>query len=1048
MSSVLYRLGHTLATARLRVIAAWLMVLVTCALLAVGLGGRLNNEFSIPGTQSQQGIDLLSQRFPVLAGSSGQFVFTTTDGSPIADHAASITQTMQRVSQVNGVAAAPNPFDADNPASISQDGTTVIGTVQLHEDLATVSPATVDAVRDVATTAHISHVNIMVGGEIFTTISIGASLSEVVGLLLALIVLALTFRSLIAAGMPIVTAVLGAGLSIAGIYISAAFIDISSTTPTLAIMLGLAVGIDYALFLLSRHRHQLAEGMEVKESIARAVGTAGSAVIFAGLTVVIALVGLFVCGIPFLTVMGLASAGAVALAVLVAITLLPAILSLFGERLRPRRRVRKTDQTVRPDQLPSHQDSATSSAAQQLEDASTPSCKTKHQAAEASADDPTRSAKTSLPIPKTSVHNIKTPLRTRWARLITKHPIITIVGVLLVVGAVAVPAKDLALGLPDNGTKPSSTQARQTYDLIADKFGPGYNAPLIVTADIINTKDPLGVMAGLKRDIETVPGVSSVGLSTPNQGADLGIVQIVPDYGQNDPRTSELVKNLRQRVPALEARYDISDMKVTGQTAVAVDITHKLENALLPFGIFVVGLSLILLTMVFRSLWVPMKAAIGYLFSVGAAFGAVAMVFQYGWGNAALNIHMVAPVISFMPIVLMGVLFGLAMDYEVFLVSRIREDYVHTGKAKESIVSGFTASGSVVVAAALIMFAVFITFVPESSFEIQPIAFGLAVGVAVDAFLVRMTLVPAVLALLGDRAWRLPSWIDRRLPHLDVEGEGLVRVLEHRDWVAEHGDVSIRLENVDTPDLGVRGAPLRGLNALVSPGQILVVCSQDPTAPQIVMSLLSGRIAPTAGICVVHHRFVPDESSAVQARTHVIAAAHDLDADNIQSRLHALDRSTASGRTIVIEQISDLFPPSAKDKNEPPVASLERLLRRGATAVIGCSGPYTAVGPQADATAHDGAIDATQTRVIDGVQAGPQENSSQLITQLRAQLEDPNRIVQLIVDQAAPSESKHTTGYAAASNSPEIPRSSGAAAVSGASSSQDRSGHRLEGAES
>jgi RND superfamily putative drug exporter len=335
----------------------------------------------------------------------------------------------------------------------------------------------------------------------------------------------------------------------------------------------------------------------------------------------------------------------------------------------------------------------------------------------------------------------------------------------------ALPARELALGLPDNGSAAKGTTQRTTYDLVSRDYGPGFNTPLLVTVDIIRTTDPVGVMRKLGQDIEEYDGVDAIALSTPNRTADLGMVQIIPAKAQTDPGTADLVREIRDRSGDLEEKYDITDLRVTGQTAVAIDVSDRLFGALLPFGIVVVGLSLLLLMVVFRSIAVPIKATLGYLLSVGASFGAVTAVFEWGWLAGPLNVPNLGPVISFMPIILMGVLFGLAMDYEVFLVSRMREEYVHSGNAREAVLSGFTGSARVVTAAAVIMISVFAAFVPHGDSSVQPIALGLAVGVFVDAFLVRMTLVPAVLALLGDRAWWLPRRLDRFLPRLDVEGE-------------------------------------------------------------------------------------------------------------------------------------------------------------------------------------------------------------------------------------------------------------------------------------
>lgn len=895
MSSSLYRLGRAMARARWKAVGAWALLMIVIGGLALGLGGAFSTQFEIPGTPSQEGLDELSTRFPQMSGTSGQLVFVTTDGSTVEAHREDIEQVMEQAAAVDGVEAAPSPFEDTSPGTRNDEGTALIGTVQMAGAVGSFPEGSIQTLEQIAEDASRGSLEVHLGGQILQSSEVPMGASEVIGVVAALVILALAFRSLIPAFIPIVTAIIGVGVSMMAVMALAAGIDIPEVTISLGAMLGLAVGIDYALFILSRHRAQLARGEDVEESIGEAIATSGSAVIFAGLTVVIALVGLFVTGIPFLTMMGLASAGTVALAVVVALTLLPAIMALLGERLRPRK--------VRREMA-------------------------RHGGV--------------LPPPDPDAP-VRRPFGTRWVRLATKVPVLTVLVVVLVMGALAVPVKDLRLGLPDLGTEKPDTLARQTYDLVAEEFGPGYNGPLLVTADIINSDDPLGVVEDLESRVAGLEDVQEVQLATPNEGADMAVVVVIPTGAQTDESTADLVRQMRSLAPDWESELGISDIRVTGQTAVAIDITDQLSRALLPFAIFVVGLSLILLTLVFRSLWVPLKASLGYLLSVGAAFGVVAMVFEYGWGNAALNVHVVGPVISFMPIMCMGVLFGLAMDYEVFLVSRMREEYVHSGQARASIERGFTGSAPVVIAAALIMFAVFASFIPEGSYMLQPIAVALAVGVLVDAFVVRMTLVPAVLALLGDRAWRLPAWLDRILPRIDVEGEGLVRVLEHRRWTQEHGQSAIRLEGAVLPLLpsGAAGEDLEGrlgpLTGAVAPGTLLLVRSEDSPARRALLAGIGGRARPLEGVLAVGDRLSPEDISAIQSRTHWIGT----DAD-VAARLAGISPRTARGRVIVLEDATALL-----RAGEDAAARLEELLASGACAVLGAPDP----DPSADLAA-------------------------------------------------------------------------------------------------
>jgi RND superfamily putative drug exporter len=436
---------------------------------------------------------------------------------------------------------------------------------------------------------------------------------------------------------------------------------------------------------------------------------------------------------------------------------------------------------------------------------------------------------------------------------------VTIVAVLIAMGALAYPAKDLQMALPTSGHSLPGTQDRETFDAITEKFGVGYNGPLILIVDIVELDDPVKALDGLKADIEKMPGVEMVAASTPNANVDTGMVQIIPTTGPDDPATADLVERLRERHDEWQQQYDVQTA-VTGFTAIQIDVTSQLEAALLPFGIFVVGLSLVLLTMVFRSIWVPLKAALGYLLSVAAAFGATTLVFNQGWFASLINLPEPGPVISFLPIILMGILFGLAMDYEVFLVSRMREEFVH-GNTERSVEDGFVHSARVVVAAGLIMFSVFAFFVPNGEGAIKPIAFGLAVGVALDAFVVRMTLVPAVMKLLGRHAWWLPKWLDRRLPSLDIEGEALTRQVHLAAWPSPDDTSAIVGEGLSA---SVGGRTLfRDLSLGVQPGEVLVV-EGEHAQRQALLLALAGRLKLSGGDLKVLGRVLPEESPVLR----------------------------------------------------------------------------------------------------------------------------------------------------------------------------------------
>jgi RND superfamily putative drug exporter len=529
------------------------------------------------------------------------------------------------------------------------------------------------------------------------------------------VVLFISFGTLLLAGLPLVTAILGVAIGLSAISALTAVTEINSVAPTLATMLGLAVGIDYALFIVSRHRQQLADGLDPAESVARATATAGSAVVFAGVTVLIALVGLVVVGIPFLSVMGLAAAGTVAIAVLIAVTLLPALLGFAGQRAGRGRRQKEGPTAGR-----------------------------------------------------------------RWAQLVTRRPWVAIGAVVAVIVVVALPALDIRQGLPDDGTKPTDTTERKSYDLLTKGFGPGFTGPLTTVIDFENFRGEESARAiaeDAARALAEFPGVAAASEPVFNENGEVAIIIVTPSGSPASQTTKDLVDRMRDEAAEIRQQSGINAM-VTGTTAINIDTSDTLTAALPVFLVLVVGLALLLLAAVFRSIAVPVTAAAGFLLTIAASLGAVVWIFQEGNLADLLGVASTGPIVSFLPVLMIAILFGLAMDYEVFLVSRMREGYVHTGRAREATINGFAASARVVTAAALIMIAVFSSFIIDDKLVVKSIGFALAFGVLVDAFLVRMTLVPAVLAVLDRRAWWLPRWLDRRMPNLDIEGEKILHELE------------------------------------------------------------------------------------------------------------------------------------------------------------------------------------------------------------------------------------------------------------------------------
>ncbi|HSU34545.1 MAG TPA: MMPL family transporter, partial [Propionibacteriaceae bacterium] len=598
MSSFLYGLGRAAARSRRAVLLAWLTVLVVLGAAAGLLAGEFDEEFSLPGTESQVALDSLGRTFPQASGTTAQLIVVVPPGESVrtAANRKQIEASVDRFEAQPGVDEVTSPFDKYAKGVISEDRRAAIVTVKLTVDAGSIAPETYTDIENetIRLQDSIPGSVTSIGGEAYNDNRPGLSLVEGVGVLVALIVLFLTLGSLRAAGMPLLTALLGVGLTMVLIFGATGITTVSSTTPLLALMLGLAVGIDYALFIVSRHREQLRDGMEPQESIARAVATAGSAVVFAGLTVMIALGGLAVAQIPFLTTMGVAAAVGVAIAVLIALTLLPALLGFAGEKLRPKVKKPKALRQAR-------RTKAARGTAVRAE-----------------------------PVEAQAEGTRQRGLAQRWVRLVTAVPVLTVVVVVAGLGAMAYPAKDLRIALPSNGTADPGSHARVTYDLVAEHFGPGYNGPLIVSATIVGSDDPLGVMDGIADELRALPGVASVPLATPNEDASTGIVQVIPVDGPDSEQTKDLVREIRSRKAQIADEYGVP-IYVTGYTAVAIDVSYRLGAALIPFGLLVVGLSLVLLAMVFRSIAVPLKATIGYLLSVGAAFGATAMVFEYGW---------------------------------------------------------------------------------------------------------------------------------------------------------------------------------------------------------------------------------------------------------------------------------------------------------------------------------------------------------------------------------------------------------------------------------
>jgi RND superfamily putative drug exporter len=710
MATVLYRLGRASFRHRWLVLIIWVVVLGGLGGAAATLRGATFSDFTMPGTESQRAIDALKSQFPEASGATGTIVVGAPQGQQLAASKSTVADLVAETSKLPGVLGALDPFQT---GALSQDGRYAMITVQFKDRADKVTDEQRSAYEASGAAARQAGLQVEHGGEVMNAEpEVGGT--EGIGVLVALVVLVVTFGSLVAAGMTMLNALIGVGAGMAGLFALSGAVQLTSTAPVLALMLGLAVGIDYSLFITSRHRQNLVEGLAPDEAAGRAVGTAGSAVVFAGATVVIALAGLAVVNIPFLTVMGLAAAGTVAVAVLVAITLQPALLGFAGQRILPRR-LRRTD--------------ATGAAVAKHVDG----------------------------------------FGFRWARAITRFRVpVLLVGV-VALGALAIPAADMRIALPGASAGPTDSPARKAADVIEQHFGPGFNGrlALLVSTDSVDTtkakaQEALGVLQGTPNLLAATP---------PNFSRDgrTALLGIIPKTGPTDEATETLVHAVRAKVKQVQG----ADIALTGQTAVGIDVSEKLSDAMPRYLLLVVGLSVLLLMLVFRSILVPLKAAAGFLLTVGATFGVTVLVFQKGHLASLVGLDTPGPLVSFLPILLIGILFGLAMDYEVFLVSRMREDYVHGAGPQEATISGMGHGARVVTAAALIMTSVFAGFILLDDPVIKSMGFALAIGVAIDAFVVRMTIVPAVVSLLGRSAWWLPGWLSKLLPNVDIEGEKL-----------------------------------------------------------------------------------------------------------------------------------------------------------------------------------------------------------------------------------------------------------------------------------
>jgi putative drug exporter of the RND superfamily len=765
MGNGLHRLGEKMYQLKWWVVSGWVALIGLLGVAAFTFMEPPTSNISIPGTEAQKTLDRFQEVFPETGSSSATVVIAAPEGKTIDNYSAEVAQLTSDLAAINDVTNAISPVQ--NPTALSEDKTIAYITVQLRDTEGTVNPDTIAAIETEAADASTNGLTVVTGGSLSNN-QVGEILGigEIVGVGVALLVLVITLSSLVAAGLPIITALITIGVSMAGLFALSGLIELTSTAPVLAVMLGLAVGIDYSLFIINRYRTFVKEGYDLQEAAGKAIATAGNAVLFAASTVVVALASLAVVQIPFMTVMGLAAAATVALAAIVAITLMPAFFGIFGLKLFRRK---ERAQILKLEQAHKIQ-------AQRLS------------------------------------HN------TIWYRIgekLLRYRKSILASALILVILLAIPAAHLRLGLPTDETAAEGSSGRTAYELLAKGFGPGYNGPLLLVVeglpettetDLIATRQQLitqfqAQMAAQPQSAPTTPaqlqaataqleaqvplylptvklqaitdrisdveGVASVQAALLADNGTKAMIQVTPTTGPSDEATNELVAYLRDNQSSL-LETEGASFGVTGTTAIQIDINDKLANALPIYLSVVVGLSFILLLIAFRSILIPIKATLGFLLSVFAMFGALVAVFQWGWLGIA---EAPGPIVSFIPIIAIGILFGLAMDYEFFLVSGMQEAYHEHKHAKKAVLRGFALGSRVVVAAAVIMVAVFAGFITNHDATIQSIGFALALGIFVDAFIVRMIIVPIVMSYLGTSAWWVPRWLDRWLPHISIEGE-------------------------------------------------------------------------------------------------------------------------------------------------------------------------------------------------------------------------------------------------------------------------------------
>jgi RND superfamily putative drug exporter len=709
MSHLLYKIGNFSGRHPWRVIAAWVVAAVAAVLLNGSLGGAPDESFSLPGAESQRAADTIQDRFPQQTLYSSNVIFHSEDGLTSPEVKKAVEQAVEKLADGPHVLDVSSPYDPRGP-TVSKDGQTAFATVAFKTEKADTSD--LEAAENAVQNLRDAGIQVEYDGGLGYADQAEGGNSELIGILMAVLILAIAFGSLVAMSLPIVSALMAIVIGSSAIGIMSGFVSVPEITSVVGMMLGLGVGIDYALFILARHRQNLASGQSVPVAIGRANATAGLSVLFAGVTVIVAIMGLKVSGIPMMSMMGYGSAIMVAITMLAAITLLPAMLGVVKHKVNSARiPFLKPKPAFNPD---------------------------------------ARSA--------------------RWAQRVVNKPVWYGGVAAVMLGILAIPVFSMHLGFADSGNDAPDSTTRKAYDLVADAYGAGTNGPLEVVLDNGGTVIAGSTIKDVRVALADQPGVASVDQAVTNKEGDIAIITVTPTTSPQDARTGELLADIRQDVlPQTLAGTDV-DAAVTGSTALTDDVSSRLQQRMPLFLGAVIGLSFLVLMVVFRSVLVPLKAAALNVLGVGAAYGVIVAVFQWGWGARLIGVHETIPIMPLAPMLMFAILFGLSMDYEVFLMSRVREEYLKHRNPGRAVVEGVGSTARVITSAAIIMVSVFASFILDVDVTTKMFGVGLSVAVLLDVTLVRMVLVPAAMSLLGHRAWWLPAWLERRLPVIDFEG--------------------------------------------------------------------------------------------------------------------------------------------------------------------------------------------------------------------------------------------------------------------------------------